>query len=97
LRNLRGLLCGMTHYIVDVLGHSVTKTSVPDIHAIVKYYDITATLEMCRITIAIAMNCEGKKEIVRKIFTLDQTHQVYIMTAIKKVNLPSNYGKGIHN
>lgn len=58
---------------------------MPDLQAIAKDHNVTATLIMCRLTIAIGVQCEKNKEIIAKIQGLSETDQHYLMKAIEQV------------
>ncbi|KIM87652.1 hypothetical protein PILCRDRAFT_815228 [Piloderma croceum F 1598] len=75
----------MTQYFADVLQKPTSGLDVPDLQAIAKDHNVTATLIMCRITIAIAVQCEKNKEIIEKIQGLSETDQHYLMKAIEQV------------
>jgi protein HOOK3 len=76
----------MTQYFADVLQKPTSGLDVPDLQAIAKDRNVTATLIMCRITIAIAVQCEKNKEIIEKIQGLSETDQHYLMRAIEQVS-----------
>jgi len=76
----------MTQYFADVLRKPTSGLDVPDLQAIAKDRNATATLIMCRITIAIAVQCEKNKEIIEKIQGLSETNQHYLMRAIEQAS-----------
>ena len=77
----------MTQYFADVLQKPTSGLDVPDLQAIAKDHNVAATLIMCRITIAIAVQCEKNKEIIEKIQGLSETDQHHLMKAIEQVSL----------
>jgi len=81
----------MTQYFADVLQKPTSGLDVPDLQAIAKDHNVTATLIMCRITIAIAVQCEKNKEIIEKIQGLSETDQHYLMKAIERVSFGDQY------
>ena len=79
----------MTQYFSEVLRQPTSALDVPDLQAIAKDHNITATLIMCRLTIAIAVQCEKNKEMIGKIQGLSETNQHSIMRAIEQVSMLS--------
>lgn len=77
----------MTQYFSDVLNKPTSSLDVPDLQAIAKDHDVASTLTMCRLTIAIAVQCEKNKEFIEKIQGLSETDQHYLMKAIEQVCL----------
>ncbi|KAJ3482501.1 hypothetical protein NLI96_g6943 [Meripilus lineatus] len=75
----------MTQYFAEVLHQPTSALDVPDLQAIAKDHNITATLIMCRLTIAIAVQCEKNKEIIEKIQSLTESEQHSLMRAIEQV------------
>lgn len=75
----------MTQYFADVLQKPTSGLDVPDLQAIAKDYNVAATLIMCRLTIAIGVQCQKNKEIIEKIQRLTQTDQHFLMRAIEQV------------
>ncbi|EIM82519.1 HOOK-domain-containing protein [Stereum hirsutum FP-91666 SS1] len=75
----------MTQYFSDVLNKPTSSLDVPDLQAIAKDHDVASTLTMCRLTIAIAVQCEKNKEFIEKIQGLSETDQHYLMKAIEQV------------
>jgi protein HOOK3 len=49
--------------------------------------NVKATLIMCRLTIAIAVQCDNNKLIIEKIQGLSETNQHYLMKAIEQASL----------
>jgi protein HOOK3 len=58
---------------------------VPDLQALAKDHDARAALLLCRLAIAIAVQCERNKEFIGKIQGLSETDQHYLMRAIEQV------------
>lgn len=77
----------MTQYFAEVLHQPTSALDVPDLQAIAKDHNITATLIMCRLTIAIAVQCEKNKEIIEKIQSLTESEQHSLMRAIEQVRV----------
>ncbi|TFY66829.1 hypothetical protein EVG20_g4265 [Dentipellis fragilis] len=75
----------MTQYFSEVLHQPTTALDVPDLQAIGKDHNVASTLLMCRLTIAIAVQCEKNKEFIEKIQGLSETDQHYLMKAIEQV------------
>ena len=76
----------MTQYYADVMHQPMSGLDVPDLQAMAKDHDATATLAMCRLTIAIAVQSARNKEIIDKIQGLSQENQHYLMKAIEQVS-----------
>ena len=77
----------MTQYFADVLQCPTAGLDVPDLQAIAKNHDVNATLTMCRLTIAIGVQCERNKEIIGKIQALSDNDQHCLKKAIEQVRL----------
>jgi hypothetical protein len=75
----------MTQYFADVLQCPTAGLDVPDLQAIAKNHDVNATLTMCRLTIAIGVQCERNKEIIGKIQALSDNDQHCLKKAIEQV------------
>lgn len=75
----------MTQYVADVLQKPTTTLDVPDLQAIAKDHDLTASLILCRLLIVIGVQCEKNKEFIDKIRGLNETDQHYVMKAIEQV------------
>ncbi|KAK7043729.1 hypothetical protein VNI00_008341 [Paramarasmius palmivorus] len=75
----------MTQYFSDVLQKPTSGLEVPNLQAIAKDFDVNATLSMCRLTIAIGVQCEKNKEFIEKIQGLSETDQHNLMRAIEQV------------
>lgn len=75
----------LTQYFTDVLQKPTSGLEVPDLQAIAKDYNIGATLVLCRMTIAIAVQSEKNKEIIEKIQNLNESAQHQLMKAIEQV------------
>lgn len=80
----------MTQYFADVLHQPTSAMEVPDLQAMAKDHSITDTLIMCRLTIAIAVQCEQNKEMIEKIQGLSETDQHYLMRAIEQIMAKAN-------
>ncbi|KAF8894385.1 HOOK protein-domain-containing protein [Infundibulicybe gibba] len=75
----------MTQYFADVLQKPTSSLDVPDLQAIAKDHNLFATLIMCRLTIAIGVQCERNKSFIDKIQVLSETDQHHLMKAIEQV------------
>lgn len=75
----------LTQYFTDVLQKPTSGLEVPDLQAIAKDYNMSATLVLCRMTIAIAVQSEKNKEIIEKIQKLNESAQHQLMKAIEQV------------
>ncbi|TFY75638.1 hypothetical protein EWM64_g8376 [Hericium alpestre] len=75
----------MTQYFSDVLHQPTSAVEVPDLQAIAKDHNVGSTLLLCRLTIAIAVQCEKNKDFIEKIQGLSETDQHYLMKAIEQV------------
>ena len=84
----------MTQYFSEVLHQPTSALEVPDLQAIAKDYNVNATLIMCRLTIAIAVQCENNKEIIERIQRLTESEQHSLMRVIEQVR-PGHYGTGL--
>lgn len=76
----------ITQYFADVLQKPTSALDVPDLQSIAKDYNIPATLVMCRLTIAIGVQCEQNKQFIDKIQRLSEVDQHYLMKAIEQVS-----------
>lgn len=85
----------MTQYFSDVLQKPTSGLDVPDLQAIAKDHNVKATLIMCRLTIAIAVQCEKNKDIIEKIQGLSETDQHYLMKAIEQVGVYCGLNGGL--
>ncbi|VDB96749.1 unnamed protein product [Peniophora sp. CBMAI 1063] len=75
----------LTQYFAEVLMQPTSGLEVPDLQAMAKDHDIEATLGLCRLTLAIAVQCERNKEFIGKIQALSEGDQHYLMRAIEQV------------
>ena len=75
----------ITQYFSDVLGQPTDTLEVPDLQAVAKDYNVPATLMMCRLTLAIAVQCDKNKEFIEKIQGLSEGDQHCLMKAIEQV------------
>jgi len=80
----------MTQYFSDVLGQPTDALEVPDLQAVAKDYNVPSTLIMCRLTLAIAVQCDKNKEFIEKIQGLSEANQHHLMKAIEQVNKNSS-------
>ncbi|KAJ7632297.1 HOOK protein-domain-containing protein [Roridomyces roridus] len=85
----------MTQYFADVLQKPTSGLEVPDLQAIAKDHAVQATLTMCRLTIAIGVQCEKNKEFIDKIQGLSETDQHHLMKAIEQVMVRINVSSGV--
>lgn len=83
--SLKRLYRLMTQYFSDVLHQPTSALDVPDLQAIAQDHNVPATLIMCRLTIAIAVQCEKNKEIIEKIQQLSESEQHSLMRVIEQV------------
>lgn len=83
--SLKRLYRLMTQYFSDYLHKPTTGLDVPNLQTMAKDHNIPATLIMCRLTIAIGVQCEKNKEFIDKIQSLSETDQHYLMKAIEQV------------
>ncbi|EJF62459.1 HOOK-domain-containing protein [Dichomitus squalens LYAD-421 SS1] len=74
----------MTQYFSEVLHQPTGALEVPDLQAIAKDYNVNATLILCRLTIAIAVQCENNKEIIERIQKLTESEQHALMRVIEQ-------------
>ena len=75
----------MTQYFSDVLQKPTSALEVPNLSAIAKDHDKPATLILCRLTIAIGVQCERNAEFIEKIQGLSEKDQHTLMKAIEQV------------
>ncbi|KAG6820792.1 hypothetical protein H0H93_011557 [Arthromyces matolae] len=83
--SLKRLYRLITQYFTEVLQKPTGALDVPDLQAIAKDSDITATLIICRLTIAIGVQCERNKQFIDKIQGLSEHDQHHLMKAIEQV------------
>ncbi|KAI0362749.1 HOOK-domain-containing protein [Trametes cingulata] len=83
--SLKKLYRLMTQYFSEVLHQPTGALDVPDLQAIAKDYNVNATLVMCRLTIAIAVQCENNQEIIERIQKLSESEQHSLMRVIEQV------------
>ena len=83
--SLKRLYRLMTQYMTDVIRQPTSALDVPDLQAMAKDNDVVATLAMCRLAIAIAVQSEKNKEIIERIQKLNQEDQHCLMKAIEMV------------
>ncbi|KIK63774.1 hypothetical protein GYMLUDRAFT_57431 [Collybiopsis luxurians FD-317 M1] len=75
----------MTQYFMDVLHKPASGLDVPNLHAMAKDSDDTATLIMCRLTIVIGVQCHKNKVFIDKIQGLSQIDQQSLMRVIEQI------------
>ncbi|KAI6043127.1 HOOK-domain-containing protein [Pisolithus marmoratus] len=75
----------LTQYFEDVLQKPTCSLDVPNLQAAAKDSDVTALLIMCRMTLAVAVQCEKNREIIEHIQRLDEDAQHHLMKAIEQV------------
>lgn len=75
----------MTQYITDVLQKPTAALRVPDLQVIAKDYSLSETLVICRLAIAIGVQCEKNKLFIEKIQGLSEADQHHLMKAIEQV------------
>jgi len=85
LNGLKRLYRLLTQYFADVLHKPTSGLEVPDLQAIAKDNNALATLVMCRMTLAVAVQCENNKEIIERIQKLNESDQHHLMKAIEQV------------
>ncbi|KIY68000.1 HOOK-domain-containing protein [Cylindrobasidium torrendii FP15055 ss-10] len=82
--SLKRLYRLMTQYFSDILQKATNSLEVPNLSAMAKDSDIQAILIMCRLTIAIGVQCERNHEFVGKIQGLSERDQHNLMRAIEQ-------------
>lgn len=75
----------LTQYFEDVLQKPTSSLDVPNLQAAAKDSDVAALLIMCRMTLAVAVQCEKNREIIEHIQRLDEDAQHHLMKAIEQV------------
>ncbi|KAI0747833.1 HOOK-domain-containing protein [Daedaleopsis nitida] len=83
--SLKKLYRLMTQYFSEVLHQPTSALEVPDLQAIAKDYNVHATLIMCRLAIAIAVQCENNEEIIERIQKLTESEQHALMRVIEQI------------
>ncbi|TFK82645.1 HOOK-domain-containing protein [Polyporus arcularius HHB13444] len=83
--SLKRLYRLMTQYFSEVLHQPTSALEVPDLQAIAKDYNANATLILCRLTIAIAVQCENNQDIIERIQKLSESEQHSLMRVIEQV------------
>ncbi|KAI0721491.1 HOOK-domain-containing protein [Cerioporus squamosus] len=83
--SLKRLYRLMTQYFSEVLHQPTGALEVPDLQAIAKDYNVNATLILCRLTIAIAVQCENNQDIIERIQKLTESEQHTLMRVIEQV------------
>jgi protein HOOK3 len=77
----------MTQYFSNVLRQPTSGLEVPDLQAMAKDNDLESTLLMCRLIVAIAVNCSKNEQFIANIQTLGQTDQQQLMRSIERVRM----------
>lgn len=83
--SLKRLYRLMTQYFSEVLHQPTGALDVPDLQAIAKDYNVNATIIICRLTIAIAVQCENNQVIIERIQKLSESEQHSLMRVIEQV------------
>lgn len=92
----------LTQYFEDVLQKPTAALDVPNLQAAAKDYNVGAILVLCRMTLAITVQCEKNRDIIERIQRLDEDAQHHLMKAIEQVMVkisasPSDNGSGAAN
>ena len=82
---LKSLYKLMTQYFTDVLYKPTKNLEAPNLQGVAKDYSTTDTLILCRMAIAIGVQCERNKEFIAKIQALNESDQHNLMRAIESV------------
>jgi protein HOOK3 len=88
--SLKRLYRLITQYFADILHQPTSALDVPDLQAVAKGHDEAATLILCRLTIAIAVQSEKNKDVIDRIQRLTEAKQHILMKAIEQVNQQNN-------
>ncbi|KAF8510223.1 HOOK-domain-containing protein [Hysterangium stoloniferum] len=83
--SLKRLYRLITQYFADVLHQPTSTLDVPDLQAVAKGHDEAATLILCRLTIAIAVQSKKNKDVIDRIQQLNEAKQHILMKAIEQV------------
>ncbi|KAF7440925.1 hypothetical protein PC9H_001274 [Pleurotus ostreatus] len=75
----------MTQYFADVLQMPTNSLEIPDLQAVAQDQNVIHTLIMCRLAIAIGVQCERNKEFIERIQGLNEIDQHHLMKAIERV------------
>ncbi|KAF8589935.1 HOOK-domain-containing protein [Ramaria rubella] len=84
----------ITQYFADVLHQPTSSLDVPDLQAVAKDQDEHATLILCQLTIAIAVQSEKNKDVIERIQQLSEAKQHILMRAIEQVMTKFNGATG---
>ncbi|KAL4074574.1 HOOK protein-domain-containing protein [Scleroderma yunnanense] len=100
--SLKRLYRLLTQYFEDVLQKPTAALDVPNLQAAAKDYNVGAILILCRMTLAITVQCEKNRDIIERIQRLDEDAQHYLMKAIEEVMVkisasPNDNGNGAAN
>ncbi|OSD02786.1 HOOK-domain-containing protein [Trametes coccinea BRFM310] len=83
--SLKKLYRLMTQYFSEVLHQPAGALDIPDLQSIAKDYNVNATLVLCRLAIAIAVQCENNQTIIERIQKLTESEQHSLMRVIEQV------------
>ena len=83
--SLKRLYRLLTQYFEEVLQKPTTTLDVPNLQAAAKGRNIGVIL--CRMTLAITVQCEKNREIIERIQRLDEDAQHYLMKVIEQVRV----------
>lgn len=81
----------MTQYFADVLQMPTNSLEIPDLQAVAQDQNVIHTLIMCRLAIAIGVQCERNKEFIERIQGLNEIDQHHLMKAIERVRSISRH------
>ncbi|TRM59417.1 HOOK-domain-containing protein [Schizophyllum amplum] len=83
--SLKSLYKLMTQYFTDVLRKPTKNLEAPNLQAVAKDYSTPDALILCRMAIAIGVQCERNKDFIAKIQSLSEADQHNLMRAIESV------------
>ena len=89
--SLKRLYRLITQFFADVLHQPTSSLDVPDLQAVAKDHNEAATLILCRLTIAIAVQSERNKDVIDRIQKLSEAKQHILMKAIEQVRACAGY------
>ena len=89
--SLKRLYRLLTQYFEEVLQKPTTALDVPNLQAAAKDCNVSAILVLCRMTLAITVQCEKNREIIERIQCLDEDAQHHLMKAIEQVRVAIGY------
>ncbi|KAL7283162.1 hypothetical protein ACG7TL_002588 [Trametes sanguinea] len=90
--SLKKLYRLMTQYFSEVLHQPAGALDIPDLQSIAKDYNVNATLVLCRLAIAIAVQCENNQTIIERIQKLTESEQHSLMRVIEQVVVNGHLG-----